>query len=160
MRGIDALLLAFDDAYGHAYESVTQALAGMTEPEAVWQSPAYADETEIVGQPRSGTVAWHVAHLTQCKCYYTAILNARGEAHPPPNELGQAQATWPDARAALEDAHAALRAAVTQVQDDALASLACGNMPVGTFIAMMTRHDAWHAAQIVLVRRLYRMRRA
>lgn len=158
MDAADVLRLAFDDAWGHKWESLTAALEGVTEDEAYWQAPAYAADEGEAGWPAPGTIAWQVAHIAHCKRYYETIVRHREDAEAPPVTPRENVDTFAAERAALDAAHAGQRAALAEVGADELAHVACGKMPLGEFIAMTTRHDAWHASQITVARRLYRTR--
>lgn len=158
MDAAAALLLAFDHAWGHAWESLTAVLDGVTEEEAYWQAPAYAADEPESGWPAPGTIAWQVAHIAHCKRYYASIVSHRRDAEPPPTAAHIARPDFAAERAELDAAHEAQRAALLEVTADELEASACGKMPLGEFIAMTTRHDAWHASQIAVARRLYRTR--
>lgn len=158
MNNIDVLLAAFDEAWGHEWESLEAVLGGLTEAEASWQSAAYAGETQEEGWPPEGTILWQLAHLAHCKRYYAAMIGARAEASPPEVEPRTPQEGLAAALGALESAHKEQRAAIVAIGDDDLAAPTCGKMPLGEFLRMGTRHDAWHGAQIAVLRRLYRTR--
>lgn len=158
MSAVAQLLEAFDHAWSHEWESLRAALEGVGEEEACWQAEAYADEEPEAGWPRPGTIAWQVAHLAHCKRHYADVIRARAASEPPPVTPRTPLSSFDEERAALEAAHAAERAAIAALDDDELPAMACGKMPLGAFLAMATRHDTWHAAQIVVLRRLYRTR--
>ena len=157
MQGRAAYLQQLDDTWGHAYESLVSILEGVDEPEAYWQAPCYAAEAAEDGWPAPGTIAWQVAHLAHCKRYYTLVYPAL-DVPSPAVPARRPLASYADERAALDAAHAAQREAIAQVDDANLERKAGDNMPLGEFIAMTARHDAWHAGQIAVVRRLYRTR--
>ena len=158
MSEITAHLQHFDDAWGHDFESLTYALEGVTEEEAAWQAPCYAADEREEGWPAPGTVAWQAAHVAHCKRYYTQILLRAGETDPPEAEPWTPLSTYAEIRAALDAAHAAQRAAVAALPEERLGEIAGNGMPFREFLAMFTRHDAWHASQVVVARRLYRTR--
>lgn len=158
MRALDAYLAAFDDAWSHAWESLSAVLEGVSEEEAYWQAPCYALDPVEDGWPSPGTIAWQIAHLAHCKGYYAAVIRDRAMNASPPTEPRTPLQGLPAERAALKAAHALQRDAMEEVGDEDLGQLASGKMPLGEFLAMTTRHDAWHAAQIALARRLYRTR--
>ncbi|MDJ0521692.1 MAG: DinB family protein, partial [Planctomycetota bacterium] len=62
------------------------------------------------------------------------------------------------ARRALEEAHAWLRHEVEALEPGDLALQANPQMKLDEFLAMIVRHDIWHAGQMAVVRRLYRNR--
>jgi uncharacterized damage-inducible protein DinB len=155
-------LQTVDDAFGHPWESVSAALEGLTEAEACWQPPAYASEPVERDWPLPGTIAWHVAHLAHCKRYYTRIIEARGSSGTPAVEPRSPLGALEDELTALREAHARQRAAVAALAPGDLA-VEVGEqrrMSLAEFLAMTTRHDVWHAAQIAVVRRLHRTRDA
>ncbi|MDJ0972990.1 MAG: DinB family protein [Planctomycetota bacterium] len=160
MSAVDEHLQAFDHAWAHDFESIRSALDGVTDDEAYWQADAYADEDVEDGWPAPGTIAWQVAHLAHCKRHYAEFVRTRAAAEPPPVEPRTPLATFAEERAALDAAHAAQRAAIAAVDDADLTRVACGHVALGAFLAMATRHDAWHAGQIAVARRLYRVAHA
>lgn len=65
------------------------------------------------------------------------------------------EASWQAALARLQAAHEALTAAVAQLTDAALAEPPPGgSTPRGELIAGLIEHDAYHAGQIVTLRRM------
>jgi uncharacterized damage-inducible protein DinB len=159
MRAVDLLLLAFDHAFEHRWESLAAALDGVGPEEAGWQSPAYADAEPEAGWPLPGTIHWHVAHLAHCKRHYTELVLQRERAGRPPAPSFRANPTFDESLAELKAAHARQRAALAALTDAEL-EMRLGNGDVlAEFVSACTRHDAWHAAQIALARRLHRTRR-
>ena len=156
MQALDVHLAALDDAWSHEWESLSTVLEGVGEEEARRQAPAYAAQALEEGWPPEGTILWHVAHLAHCKRYYAGIVRARAQATAPESEPRVALPDFGAERAALEAAHAEQRAAYASIGDDDLTLEACGKMPLGEFLSMTIRHDAWHAAQIAVLRRLHR----
>ncbi len=156
MTAVDQILQAFDNAWAHKWESLASVLEGVAEAEARWQADAYAAEAPEAGWPPPGTIAWQVAHVAHCKRHYTDVVRARADSEAPAVEPRVPLSSLAEERAALEAAHAAQREAIASVQDVDLPAVACGKMPLGEFLAMATRHDTWHAAQIAVVRRIYR----
>lgn len=159
MRAVDVLLLAFDHASSHRWESLQEALKGVTPEEAAWQAPAYADAEHEAGWPRPGTIHWQVAHIAHCKRYYADVLTQRDRAGRPPAPPRPPDLDWAAEQAELEAAHTAQRASIAALTDADLATRVGDAMSVAEFVAMCTRHDAWHASQIAVARRLYRTRR-
>lgn len=158
MDGVGLLLRFVDDAWAHEYESVASALDGVSEEEAHWQAPCYLDEPQEAEWPLPGTILWQVLHLAHCKRHYALYVQQRGQAGHPQVPEFQPHRDLKGARASLAQAHGALRAAIAEVKAAELALKAGNSMALPEFISMIQRHDAWHAGQIALVRRLYRQR--
>lgn len=156
--GTALLVRQLDDVWGHAYESVAVALKDVTEDEAAWQPPGYADEPPEAGWPPRGSVRWHVAHLAACTQDYACMLRDRGG----PVDLGGVAFTpapsYAEDLAQLEAAHAWLRSELAALPAAELGVKVNGTTPAADFLAAVIRHDAWHAGQIVVTRRLYRAR--
>ncbi len=158
MRAIDAFLLQLDHAWEHAWESLDAVLEGVTEQEAAWQASCYADVPVEAGWPRPGTIRWHVVHLAHCKRTYAALVRARKATQRPSIPRRAPAATVDADLAELDAAHADQRDAVAACSDTDLDDLVGNRMPLAEFLAMTIRHDAWHAGQIAVARRLYRSR--
>ncbi len=158
MDGVAMLLRFVDDAWSHSYESVASALEGVSEEEACWQADCYADEPQEAGWPQPGTILWQVLHLAHCKRHYALYIQQRGQAKGPQAPEFQPHQDLQSARTALAQAHGALRAALAQVKVAELDCKAGNSMVLPEFVSMIQRHDAWHAGQIALVRRLFRKR--
>lgn len=159
VRAVDALLLAFDHAWEHRWESLSTALDGVGPEEAGWQSPAYAEVEPEAGWPLPGTIHWQVAHVAHCKRHYADCLLQRERAGRPPEPPFVPGRGWDGTLAELRAAHARQREAIAALADAELDTRVGNAMSVAEFVAMTTRHDAWHASQIALARRLYRTRR-
>lgn len=156
MSAIDGYLRQLDDAWRHRWESLRPALDGVTEEEAAWQAACYRHEPVKSGWPRPGTIHWHVAHLEACKREYTAAMVSQGPG-------GQAEAaapatTFAEAVERLARAHAAQREVIRSLSEGDLTRLVQDGMRLDEFLASTIRHDTWHAAQIAVVRRLWRTR--
>lgn len=159
MSDLQVILQAFDDAWDHPYESLASALEGVTEEEAFWQAPAYADQEPEEGWPPPGTIAWQVAHLSHCKRHYRDILQHGDPSSRPEVRSWKPQPGFEALLNRLQEAHAAQRMVILGLTDDQLDAVPAQEvMPTRRFLAMCTRHDAWHAAQIAVARRLYRSR--
>ena len=158
MDAITCYVSALDDAWSHAWESLSTVLEGVAEEEAGWQAPCFAAEPQEDGWPAPGTIAWQVAHVTHCKRYYTEILRHRGEAERPPVPSYTPTGSFAEAREALQAAHQVQRDELAGLSAADLALPASNEMSLPEFIRMMTRHDTWHAAQIATARRLWRTR--
>jgi len=158
MGAIDAYLRQFDDAWEHKWESLRSVLEGVGEAEAAWQAPCYRAEEHEEGWPPPGSVQWQVAHLAHCKRYYTKLIRARGqEGRPPVPEREDADGVAGEL-AALEAVHRAQRAEIEALREEDLDRKVGTGMPLDEFLAMIVRHDIWHASQIAVARRLWRER--
>jgi hypothetical protein len=150
------LLAAFDDAWDHKWESVSYALSGISEDEANYQHSAYADEPEEPGHPPSGTILWHIVHLAHCYVNYAARVQSRpnepGELPPPQYE------SLPNAIENLRAARGSFREAIEGLSEEQLDDVLYYGKPVIDLARSTVRHDVWHGAQIMVARRLYRIR--
>jgi len=151
MRIVDAFLLSLDNAWDHDWESLTSALSGVTEEEARWQAPCYADEAASESEPPPGTIHWQVAHLAYYKREYTARLLGDDDV-PGPELPDRSTATFDEDLSSLRRAHEAERAAMAALRDEDLTP------DLADFLTNIIRHDVWHGGQIALARRLYRGR--
>jgi len=158
VRAVEVFLKQLDDAYAHAWESIAVVLTEVDDAEAEWQAPCYRTVEREEGWPASGTIRWQVAHLAHCKEHYASILRHRADSASPPAPARKPFRTFQEEMLALKVAHAGQRAALAEIADEELGRSVLGKMPLGEFIAMILRHDAWHAGQIALARRLYRER--
>ena len=153
-----AYLRIFDDAWSHDWESMGAVLDGVTEEEARYQAPCYAGEEPEKDWPAPGSIWWQVAHVRHCKAYYTVLIEQRGaEPERPPVPPFAPSPDFAAARRALEDAHAAQRVAIAALTDADLALKVGNGMVLPEFLAMAIRHDTWHAGQIAVARRLWRL---
>ena len=59
-------------------------------------------------------------------------------------------------RAELDAAHNDQRAAIANLEDADLQKVVGNGMRMDEFLAMVIRHDTWHAGQTALARRLWR----
>jgi DinB superfamily len=153
------LLQMFDDNWSHKCESLHSVLHDVTSEESLWRDPAYASEPRIAGLPEPGTIRWQVAHLEHCARHYTQILRDRPVVHEPPTPpLGTAD--LPELIHRLEEARRLLREEIERLSEVDLDSPCARGMSVAEFVRMAIRHEAWHAGQLVILRRLYRQRRS
>lgn len=159
MRATDLLLLTFDHAWAHRWESLAAALDGVHPEEAAWQAPIYGDAETEPFWPLPGSIHWHVAHAAHCKRHYADLLLQRERAEPPPEPAREQALGYDEDLARLQQAHARQREAIAGLADADLDGRVGGRMGVAEFVAMTIRHDVWHASQIALARRLYRNRR-
>lgn len=159
MGAIESLLFQFDANLGHPWEALESVLKGVTDEEARWLAPCYAgEETEEDGS-QPGTIFWHMDHISGCNRLYAAVLQQRPAAEVEEPRPLPPSATFAHALEALRASHAALRAEVAKLKEPDLQG-PCGHgcRNVAEFLAACLRHEIWHAAQIALVRRLYRTR--
>ena len=147
---VEILLGVLDDAWSHPWEGLSSALDGIREEEAAWRPPFYAAEEGKPGEPAPGTVRWHIDHLRRCKDEYAAQLS--GEEVSSEEIVGDSLSAL---RTRLEASHARQRGALQALSDDALRRERDG-VPLAETIRAQIRHDTWHAAQIVIVRRAWR----
>ncbi len=152
----EEMLAAYDDAWNWRWESLTAAVQGISEEEAAYQHPIYSDTEREAGHPLSGSILWQLVHLAHCYRHYTSAIERRPEAtesFPPPEAHSLAEAI-----AHLERDRATLRSAIAAVPEAELDDAVSDYNTVAQLVRMTVRHDAWHASQIVLAKRLYRMR--
>jgi hypothetical protein len=160
MTEVAGYVAALGDAWEHRWESIFSALRGVTDLEADWQAPCYRAEEPEPGWPPPGTIRWQVAHVAHCKRYYAAVLAARGRAKKPAVAARIAPTDFAGETAALEAAHRAQVAGVARLVPSDLDVRVPTGMSVRELLDHQVRHDVWHAAQIVVARRLYRTRSA
>jgi DinB superfamily len=157
MSPVLCLLQMFDDTWSQQRESLRSIPQGVTSEESMWQDPAYAAEPFVQVLPEPGTILWQVAHLEHCARHYTEILRkrpiAREPATPPP---GIAELSELINR--LERARRLLREEIQRLSEADLDSPCARGMSVGVFVRGVIRHEAWHAGQLAVIRRLYRQR--
>lgn len=169
MNAVATLLLAFDHALNHQWESLTGALGNpldLTDAEVRWRHPAYASEPHDTGIGKPGTVLWFLNHLEHCHRHYARVLartrkrkgvkaSARAKAlrTKPPGELPLAKIL-----PALDRANAALSREIAALKVSDLKREVNPDHTVAAFIVAAIRHIAWHSGQIATIRRLYRLR--
>ncbi len=146
------------DAWSHAWESLETVLRGITDEEAGFQDPAYAQEPEESGWPAPGSIHWQVAHVTHCKRYYALLLRKRGEAERPSVDPRSPTTDIAGEIAELSAAQADLLEAAAGIEPVELSGSVPTGMAIPEFLSLVARHDAWHGGQIALARRLYRAR--
>jgi hypothetical protein len=152
----EEILAAYDDAWSYKWESLDYALNGVAEEEAAFQHPVYSDAERERGHPPSGSILWHLVHLAQCYLYYASAIERRPSE---PEEIPPPEADFlVEAISNLKRCRAKLRAAITSVPEQELDDEVFNYKTVAQLARMTVRHDAWHASQIVIVKRLYRMR--
>lgn len=158
MSQIVFLLKAFDENWSHECESLDSILADVTSEESEWQHAAYSGETLVQGLPEPGTIRWHVAHLEHCARHYAEILRTRPVTHEPPTPP-PGVADLPQLIHRLEGARRSLRTEIERLSDADLDAPCVREMSVAKFLRMVVRHEVWHAGQVAVIRRLYRLRR-
>lgn len=151
MQPIQAFLVHLDNAWDHEYESLLTVLDGVTEEEANWQAPCYADVKADDGWPAPGTIRWHVAHVAYYKREYTArISGPDGDQRTPSPPLPTG--AYREDLEEMGAAHKAQREAISALTPEELTP------DVADFLANIIRHDIWHAGSIAVLRRLWRSR--
>lgn len=158
MSDVSIYLSLFDAAWGHAYESLQDALKGVSEAEAAYQAPCYSTEAREEGWPEPGTIAWQVAHLIHCKRHYTEHFLRAASGQAVQETPWVPIESFADLCAALENAHGLQRQAIAALEPEWLERTAGNGMTYHEFLAMVIRHDTWHASQIAVARRGYRHR--
>jgi hypothetical protein len=152
----EELLGTFDDVWSRKWESLDNVLKDVSEEEAHYQSPIYADEPTWPGEAPSGTILWYLQHLAQCYIHYRALIIERpaktADPEPPPAN------TLEEARMYLHLHRGELRDLIITLREDEFEENIYNDLSVGGVIRMMARHDGWHTGQIAVARRLYRYR--
>lgn len=150
----DELLAAFDDALSYQWESVEAALRDVSDLDAWYQHPAYLGEPTDDGYPPAGTIMWQVVHLAHCYRYYRANIIERPNAvDDPPTPRAT---TLDEAIAELRRYRSELRETIASLRDEDFAERLKNYESISEQMRMMIRHDAWHAGQIVVIKRLHR----
>ena len=152
----DELLAAYDDACSYSWESLESVLNGIGDEEAAFRHPIYSDTETEEHHPPSGTILWHLVHLADCYGWYKAVIEARPVR--PEDTVGPEAYTLREAKENLLTWRAALRETIVNVPDDQLDEPIHSGKTVASLTRMSIRHDAWHASQIAVARRLYRHR--
>src|SRR5436190_442047 len=81
-------------------------------------------------------------------------LNLDAPPTPPPGV-----ADLPQLIHRLEGARRSLRTEIERLSDADLDAPCVREMSVAKFLRMVVRHEVWHAGQVAVIRRLYRLRR-
>lgn len=157
MSQVLCLLRMFDDTWSHQCESLRSVLEGVTSEESLWQSPAYMAEPLVEGLSAPGTIRWQVAHLEHCARHYSEILRKRPIAVEP-TTAPPGMIELPELIKRLESARRFLREEIQRLNEVDLEAPCTCEMNVGEFVRMVVRHEAWHAGQLAVIRRLYRHR--
>ncbi|MDP4200903.1 MAG: DinB family protein [Bacteroidota bacterium] len=150
------LLTAYDAAWDREWESLQSVLKHLTEEEARYQHPAYSEEPLEDGHPPAGTVLWYIVHLPHCYRHYADIIRQRPnkpeDPHPPESNSVE------EALANLQHDRTELRNTIATLSEEELDEKLYYGGTVPDLVRGTVRHDAWHAGQIAVARRLYRMR--
>ncbi len=154
MKNINQLISSLNDSIFHRDESVFSALEGVKNKESEWQHPAYSEEVHWQGMPPPGTIGWHVAHLVHSSDHYAAIIRERPVQHEP-ETLPPGIQEITELISTLRKAHEKLIRAVSGIPDSELSGDCARGMTLAEFLRMVIRHNAWHAGQIRLLRRLW-----
>jgi hypothetical protein len=156
MSQVALVLQVFDDTWSHKCKSLRSVLQ-VTSEESSWQDPAYVAEPLVQGLPEPGTIRWQVAHLEHCARHYTEILRERPVVDepltPPPGTADLSELID-----RLEGARRLLRQEIERLSDVDLHTPCVRGLSVAEFLRMAIRHEAWHAGQLAVIRRLYRQR--
>ena len=154
MKNIEQLIRLLNDSIYHRDESVFSALEGVKKNESAWQHPAYSEEVHRQGMPTPGTIGWHVAHLVHsCEHYAAMIREMPVQNEPETRPPGVHEIT--ELISTLRKAHEQLIRAVSGIPDSELSGDCARGMTLDEFLRMIIRHNAWHADQIRLLRRLW-----
>ncbi|MDZ4745652.1 MAG: DinB family protein [bacterium] len=153
MNSTSVLVQAFHDAWSHKWEAFTPVIAGLTQVEADWQHPSYADLEKDEGWPPNGSILWHIAHMIECSERYIRVITKWDHAtESQPANFDSLNLVYLLAR--LQTAHTDLARCVSDIREDRYLTTKSG-MTLQEFVLMCARHDTWHAAQIAMGRRLY-----
>ena len=152
----DEILASFDETGNHPWESLESALKDLTEDEALYQHPCYAELEQEEGYPPSGSVMWHLTHLSHCYLHYCDVVRSRPvkPEDPPTPEARSLR----DAIANVRRYRGDLRSAIAQLSEAEFEEGVYNQKSLAEFARMTIRHDAWHGGQIAMARRLYRNR--
>jgi uncharacterized damage-inducible protein DinB len=154
---VHLFLRFFDDAWSHRSESLTAALADLTEAEAAWRHASYVAEQPWPGMPSAGTILWQIAHLEHCARHYNYLLVNRlvsRQPQTPPPESADLEGLL----GALARSRSDFRRSIAALDDTHLDEPCFEDMNVEEFLRMAIRHETWHAGQIIIARRLFRAR--
>jgi len=158
---VEQILVAFDDAWSHQWESLAHALKDLTEAEARWQHPAYSKEEVIPREQLPGSILWHIVHIEQCERQYEYSIRNKHEV-PTPTLAHEHSDDLAKMLVAMENTHQQLRDSIAALSDEDLNGFFMKNSgqlgvtSIGSFIHAIIRHNAWHGGQMMVARRLYR----
>ncbi|MGE4158352.1 MAG: DinB family protein [Planctomycetota bacterium] len=136
------------------YESLHQALRGVTEQEALWQIPSFANTVQVNPWPQEGTVHFQVAHISNCKRnYIVCIQEKRTDISWLDRERSN---TFQEDVNELKKYHEEMCDAVKLLNDDDCNAIVFKSTTLFQYIHERIRHDIWHCGQIAAYRRLYK----
>lgn len=147
-----ALIINALDGSWTGYESLSQAIHGISEEEAHWQDPSYQSLPQKEGWPKEGTIFWQIAHIALCKRYYIDCLKNKSSK----------DIIWPiripdpkfskemDYLRVLQDE---MRDLIKKLSDSDLNLMIDETTPLHQYLHEKIRHDVWHASQIAVLRR-------
>lgn len=147
-QNVVLMLQQMDYTFGQGgwFRALDQAVEGLTAQEAAW-SPGHG----------VNSICQTVNHLA----FWKEIVAGRLHGAPMSGgridntaTFGASEGTWEEAVARLRKAHAAYRAAVAQLTDEALAQPLPGERtPLIDLLQALNVHDGYHLGQIVLLRK-------
>lgn len=155
----EILLAGFDEGWSYQWESFELVTKDLTEEEAQYQHPVYANEKQEEGWPPMGSILWQLAHLEYWYRYYLHCFEQRPNVRrefPPVLPVS----TLDEAMERLLSTRATLRKTMTELPEIAFSEMINAKFRVGDFVRMILRHDTWHSSQISVARRLYRSSKA
>lgn len=132
---------------------VVPALAGITVEEAHWRP---APDQHTIAE-----LAWHIAYW----CWFVAHrLDPETVTHPGDDwqPVERSEAAWATVLDEIDRAHAACDRAIREVAPERLDQPVRPESPwrMLDLVTDIATHDSYHAAQIFVLRRLYRAQRA
>jgi hypothetical protein len=152
----EELLAAFDDSGRFGWESLDKKLEGVSPEEALYQHPMYAGEPLEAEHPPEGTILWHLVHLANVYRWYLGVIEARPQ-EPEIADFPLAK-SLEESRMNLRISRQKFRDHIALLPEEALDEPHFDGRTPLLITRMMSRHDAWHTAQIAVLRRLYRTR--
>jgi hypothetical protein len=127
----------------------------VTDHEAAWQHESYVDAQDAKGLTSPARFAGTLVTSNSAPRRYVQILRTRPVAEnpviPPP-----ALTTLSDMVHRFERVRHELRAEIARIDDADLTAPCRAAMTLDEFLLRVIRHEAWHAGQIAVIRRLYR----
>lgn len=150
------VLAAFDDSWRYRWESLDKKLEDVTDEEARYQHPMYADLPVEAEHPPEGTILWNLVHLANVYRWYRIVMSERPN-EPTVADLPLAQ-SLEEARTNLRESRQLFRDYVASLTEEQLDEKHFDGRTPLLITRMMPRHDAWHTANITIIRRLYRTR--
>lgn len=152
----DEVLAAFDDSWRYRWESLDKKLEDVTDEEARYQHAMYADLPVEAEHPPEGTILWNLVHLANVYRWYRMVMSERPN-EPTVADLPLAK-SLEEARTNLSESRQLFRDYVASLTEEQLDEKHFDGRTPLLITRMMPRHDAWHTANITIIRRLYRAR--